>query len=76
MCHDWKKRRYESGSEVHVHDINQKYIGIGVLMCDYDIDDEDPPMPEIKMPDGSMLLGCECWWIPVEEVKNAERKKT
>ena len=25
-------------------------------------------IPEIKMDDGSVIQGCDCWWIPVEEV--------
>ena len=27
-------------------------------------------MPKIQLADGGIILGCECWWIPVEECEN------
>ena len=28
-------------------------------------DPEWDPVPEIRLDDGSTVLGCECWWAPV-----------
>ena len=27
-------------------------------------------MPRIKLKNGKIIKGCECWWIPITEAKN------
>ena len=66
---DWKKKKYPPGTEVEVMDIHQRPLGRGVMLYEYDCEDEDTPMPEIRLADGTFILGCDCWWIPVEEIK-------
>lgn len=72
---DWKQRKYEAGSEVLVTDIHGNDLGKGVLLFDYDADSDDNAMPEIRLADGKIILGCECWWIPAGEVRGAVREQ-
>ena len=64
---DWKNKKLAVGTEVKVFDVDHKPLGVGTLLHEYDAESEDNLMPEIRMPDGRIILGCECWWIPVAE---------
>lgn len=68
------KYEYEAGTEVFVWDINKVPLGEGVLLYDYDANDDDNPMPEIRMDDGTLILGCDCWWMAMEEKKKADEE--
>lgn len=63
-----------AGTELLVYDIEMKFLGTGILIHDYDSYDPHTPMPEIKLSDGSFILGCECWWIPVVGWENHEKE--
>ncbi|RJQ25726.1 hypothetical protein C4577_05010 [Candidatus Parcubacteria bacterium] len=69
-----KPIKCSAGTEVEVFDIKMKFLGYGILLFDYDSEDEDTPMPEIKLENGEILLGCECWWIPSEEAEKIKKK--
>jgi hypothetical protein len=74
---DWLNPRCEPGSTVLVFlGSDPLPAGEGVLLTAYDAtEDADNEMPRIQMPDGSVLLGCECWWIPKSEAER-QRKET
>ena len=74
MSGDWKQPYWEPGTEVHVHDIHGNSLGIGELLTLYDADSDTNEMPRIKLADGRVIEGCECWWIPVAEAEDAERE--
>lgn len=67
--------KQEAGAEVLVMNLDFDLIGFGHLLYDYDPNDDDTPMPEIVMPDGKILLGCDCWWIPSSELAEASLAK-
>lgn len=64
---DWKKKSYLAGTTTLVYDVNHNYIGEGVLVHDFSSD--GGTIPEIKMNCGKIILGSECWWIPMEETE-------
>lgn len=69
---DWKRRRYGPGTPVMVAVCTRKGrtrpIQRGILLTRYDADSEAMgDMPRIKIHSGRVVLGCECWWIPVAE---------
>jgi hypothetical protein len=90
MCEDkWQDRRWPAGTAVEVVDVNQKRLGVGVLLNEYipakecnsdksSLEEiveeslEEDWMPRIEMPDGKIIYGYECWWIPVVITKEAE----
>lgn len=70
---EWTDKPWAAGTQVEVFDLDNKKIGVGTLVKDYvpitDRDEDydiDANMPEIRMEDGRVILGCDCWWIPVE----------
>ena len=41
----------------------------GELLTDYDIDRlMDNEMPRIRLDNGEVVRGSECWWIPIDEL--------
>lgn len=64
---NWKQRFYARGTECHVTDAGFMFLGIGLLMTDYDADREDNEMPRFRMWDGRVIEGRDCWWIPSSE---------
>lgn len=64
---DWKVKEHLKGTKVKVYNTFKEYLGIGKLVYDYTQDTDQ--MPEIEMPDGKVLFGYECWWIPVSETE-------
>lgn len=68
--------KHEAGTEVLVMNLDFDPIGFGHLLYGYDPDDDDDaPMPEIAMPDGDILLGCDCWWMATSELSEASLTK-
>ena len=53
----------EIGDTVMVHDVQDNFIGKGKFLGAQNV--KDLPWEDIliKMPDGKILHGCECWWI-------------
>lgn len=70
----WQDEFLPSGTEVDVFDTDNKKIGTGRLVSDYNPDAEDWAVPEILMEDGSTVLGCDCWWVPTSATKEVHDK--
>jgi hypothetical protein len=72
---DWKEPSHSAGSDVKVSVIGEEEKGFqdGVLLNDYDANDEDQAIPEIRLADGQIVTGYECWWIPASEAKIVEQ---
>lgn len=76
----WQDKHWPVGTPVEVTDVNDKRLGVGVLLNEYipteewndDWDLDDDCIPRIEMPDGKIIHGYECWWIPVVIAKEAE----
>lgn len=67
---DWKQRKYLTGSPVRVIlcDKNQTHT-TGTLLTDYDADNAfESEHPRIRLKDGRIVHGYECWWIPEGEI--------
>ena len=65
---DWVHKLWPPGTRVYVTDIHDKYLGEGRLLYPYggtDDERDQQPMPEIKLDDGGLIQGCECWWLPI-----------
>ncbi len=86
----WERKHWPAGTLVEVMSVDDKRLGVGKLLNDYDgaeksnemvgVDEiveaveegiEDDSMPRIEMPDGKVIYGYECWWIPVVVTRNA-----
>jgi hypothetical protein len=65
---DWRDKVWASETEVGVYSLDNQKLGVGNLVNIYDPESDD--IPEIRMSDGSIVLGCDCWWIPVEVCRN------
>jgi hypothetical protein len=56
------------GTLVNVFGLRFESLGTGTLLTAYDFTDSDVnEMPQIRMPDGRIIQGYQCWWIPVDE---------
>lgn len=66
---DWRRKYYPKGTPVKVTSANHKLLGTGILLTDYRADSIKNDMPKIRMPQGKIYYGYECWWIPVNETK-------
>lgn len=80
----WTDKSWCAGTQVRVLECLRNgethYRGEGELVYDFDPLDEDTHTqtieelfensPTIEMPDGTILRGYQCWWIPVEVVEN------
>ena len=67
---DWKNKAYYKGTPLKVVlcDKNETICN-GTLLTNYIIDSEENEHPRILLKDGTLVEGCECWWIPIEETK-------
>ncbi len=54
------EKKLPAGTRLDVLDICGKPLGVGALILEYDEDAYD--VPEIRLADGSIISGCECWW--------------
>ena len=72
---DWKQKEYEKGTPVYVFVCGKKVEKRenGIMLTAYNIDIEDNPMPRIKLKSGKIVKGCDCWWIPKQEVDMDEK---
>lgn len=74
---DWKQKCYRPGTRVMVAVCTRKGrtrpFEPGILLSRYDSDSEDLQMPRIKIHSGRVVLGCECWWIPLAEIRPLPR---
>lgn len=62
---DWKNKFYKEGTKVLLLNKDKKPIGVGKLKTKY-------PSDTIIISFNEKLLfgGVECYWIPIEEIKN------
>jgi hypothetical protein len=70
----WSDRLVPAGTKVVVMDVDMNVMGTGVLILDYDHQNKDNPMPQIRLEDGSIVYGYECWWLPEAEAAKATKE--
>ena len=78
MADDWVQRQFPAGTAVEVQGLDGTLLGVGQLVNPFDADDDsdDWEIPQIKMLDGRIIEGSECWWIPVSETRQRGDRRT
>ncbi len=75
-CH-WRQPAYPPGTPVEFIDTRWNRRGLGTLITSYDLRSNEDGWPgpgnvhpriKVKGRD-KVLLGCECWWVPVAELR-------
>ena len=69
---DWKQKSYPKNTPVKVVFTGKKRILNGTLLTPYDCRKVNNQMPKIKLTSGKIIFGYDCWWIPVNETKDAQ----
>lgn len=65
----WSNQTWIAGTRVRVLECfpngKTKYLGFGLLVNDY-YPNLNENLVSIRMPNGRLISGTECWWVPEE----------
>ena len=59
---DCRREGKDAAGQVGIYDGEEPFAG-------------DLTTPRIRLPDGSFIYGCECWWTPADEAASLEEER-